>query len=47
MATRDRGDDLRAPPLESAARRRADPERFGHIRVELGIDPPKEAKAAE
>jgi hypothetical protein len=28
-------------------RRLADPEKFAHIRVELGIDPPKEAKAAE
>jgi hypothetical protein len=28
-------------------RRLADPERFAHIRVELGIDPPTEAKAAE
>jgi hypothetical protein len=28
-------------------RRLADPEKFAHIRVELGIDPPTEAKAAE
>ena len=28
-------------------RRLADPEKFAHIRVELGIDPPAEAKAAE
>jgi hypothetical protein len=28
-------------------RRLADPEKFAHIRVELGIDPPKEADAAE
>ena len=28
-------------------RRLADPEKFAHIRVELGIDPPKEAKVAE
>jgi 2-hydroxychromene-2-carboxylate isomerase len=28
-------------------RRLADPERSAHIRVELGIDPPKEVKAAE
>jgi hypothetical protein len=27
-------------------RRLADPERFAHIRVELGIDPPTEARAA-
>ncbi|MBV8457502.1 MAG: hypothetical protein JO122_12900, partial [Acetobacteraceae bacterium] len=28
-------------------RRLADPEKFAHIRVELGIDPPTEAKGAE
>jgi hypothetical protein len=28
-------------------RRLADPEKFAHIRVELGIDPPPEAKAVE
>jgi hypothetical protein len=28
-------------------RRLANPEKFAHVRVELGIDPPKEAKAAE
>jgi hypothetical protein len=28
-------------------RRLADPEKFAHIRVELGIDPPTEAEAAE
>ena len=28
-------------------RRLADPEKFAHIRVELGIDPPTEAKVAE
>jgi hypothetical protein len=28
-------------------RRLADPEKFAHIRVELGIDPQTEAKAAE
>jgi hypothetical protein len=27
-------------------RRLADPEKFAHIRVELGIDPPKEATNA-
>jgi hypothetical protein len=28
-------------------RQLVDPEKFAHIRVELGIDPPTEAKAAE
>jgi hypothetical protein len=28
-------------------RRLADPERFAHIQLELGIDPPTETKAAE
>jgi hypothetical protein len=28
-------------------RRLADPEKFAHVRVELGIDPPTETKAAE
>jgi hypothetical protein len=28
-------------------RRLADPEKFAHIRVELGMDPPTEANAAE
>ena len=38
---------LAALRMMMSDRRLADPETFAHIRVELGIDPPREAKAAE
>jgi hypothetical protein len=39
--------DLAALQAMMRDRRLADPEKFAHVRVELGIDPPTKAKAAE
>jgi hypothetical protein len=38
---------LTALPAMMRDRRLADPEKFAYIRMELGIDPPKEAKVVE